>query len=99
MSPRVGIAGDPTGFPVMLQGELKEESMDSGLDQEELVLKVAEHYHQLLREKYLRGRSIQWPGVRVDSRRHAVINQWMKGVKPTTPWEVNCMVCAAASIL
>ena len=26
------------------------------------------------------------------------INQWMRGVKPKTPWEVNCMAYAAASI-
>ena len=66
----------------------------------ELVRKVEHHYHQLLRETNLRGRrKIKGPGVRVDSRQRAAINQWMQGVKSKTPWEVNCMVYAAASIL
>ena len=45
--------------------------------------KVEHHYHQLLTETNLRGkRSTKWPGVHVDSRQHAAINQWMRGVKP-----------------
>ena len=78
----------------MPQGEPEEEFVD------ELVRKVEHHYRQLLRETNLRGRrSTKWPGVRVDGRHCAAINQWMRGVKPKTPWEINCMVYAAASIL
>ena len=96
----VGSEGEPTGTPTEPQGESEEASMDSDPDLEELVRKVDHHYRQLLRETNLRGRrSTKWPGVRVDGRQRAVINQWMKGVKPKTPWEVNCMVYAAASIL
>ena len=40
--------------------------------------------------------STKWRGVRVDADRHAAIDQWMKGVKPKTPLEVNCMVYASA---
>ena len=73
--------------------------MDSDTGLEEMVEKVDQHYRRLLRDTNLRGRSTKWPGVRVDGRQRAVINQWMQGVKPKTPWEVNCMVYAAASIL
>ena len=74
--------------------------MNSDPDLEELVRKVNHHYRKLLRDTNSRGRrSTKWPGGRVDGRQRAVINQWMKGVKPKTPWEVNCMVYAAASIL
>ena len=73
--------------------------MDSDLGLEELVRKVNQHYCRLLRDTNLRGRrSIKLPGVCVDGRQHAVINQKMQGVKPKTSWEVNCMVYAAASI-
>ena len=100
MSPREGIVGDPAGIPVMPQGELEEESMDSNPDLEELVLKVDQHYRRLLRETNLRGsRSTKWTVVHVDSRKCAAINKWMGGVKPKTPWEVNCMVYATALIL
>ena len=83
----------------MPQGEPEEESMDSNPDLEELVLKVGQHYRRLLRENNQRGRSTKWNGVCLDSRKRAAINNWMRGMKPKTPWEVNCMVYAAASIL
>ena len=89
----VGNDGDPSGEKPAPQGEPKEESMDSAPDLDELVRKVEHHYCQLLRETNLRGRrSTKWPGVRVDGRQRAAINQWMRGVKSKTPWEVNCMV-------
>ena len=96
----VGTDGDPVGVPPEPQGESEEESMDSDPDLDEIVRKVDHHYRQLLRDTNLRGRrSTKWAGVRVDGRQRAAINQWMRGVKPKTPWEVNCMVYAAASIL
>ena len=95
----VGSEGELTGTSKDPQGESEEVSMDSDLGLEELVRKVNQHYRRLLRDTNLRGRrSIKWPGVCVDGRQHAVINQWMQGVKPKTSWEVNCMVYAAASI-
>ena len=96
----VGSEGEPTGTPTGPQGESEEVCMDSDPGLEEIVEKVAQHYRRLLRDTNLRGRrSTKWPGVRVDGRQRAVINQWMQGVKSKTPWEVNCMVYAAASIL
>ena len=94
----VGATRDPVGSSP--QGEPEEEPVDSSPDLDELVKQVVHHYRKLLRETNLRGRrSTKWPGVRVDGRQRAAINQWMRGVKPKTPWEVNCMVYAAASIL
>ena len=96
----VGSEGEPTGTPTDPQGESEEVCMDSDPGLGELVEKVDQHYRRLLRDTNLTGRrSTKWPGVRVDDRQCAVINQCMQGVKPTTPWEVNCMVNAAASIL
>ena len=74
--------------------------MDSDPDLEELVQKVDQHYRRLLRETNLKGRrSTKWNGVHAYSKQRAAINKWMRGVKPKTPWEVNCMVYAAAFIL
>ena len=96
----VGSEGEPTGTPTGLQGESEEVCMDSDPGLEGLVEKVDQHYRKRLRDTNLRGRrSTKWLGVCMDGRQCAVINQWMQGVKPKTPWEVNCMVYAAASIL
>ena len=73
--------------------------MDSNPDLDELVQNVDHHYRQLLRDTTLQERrSMKWPGVHVEGRQHVAINQWIRGVKPKTPWEVNCMAYAAASI-
>ena len=73
----MGTAGDLPGKEAVPQGEPEDESMDSYPFLDELVRKVKHHYRQLSRETKLGGRSTEWPGVRVDSRQRAAINQWM----------------------
>ena len=50
--------------------------MDSCPDLDELVKKVDHHNCKLLREINLQGRSTKWPGVHVDGRQRAAMNQW-----------------------
>ena len=59
--------------------------MDSDPGLEELVKNVDQHQSQLLRDTNLGGRSTNWPGVHMEGRQHAVINQWIQEVKPKTP--------------
>ena len=86
--------GEPTGTPIDPQGESEEISMDSNPGLEEFVRNVDQHYRQLLRNINLK-REEKFPSglgsVRVDCRQRAAIYQWTQGVKPKTPWEVNCM--------
>ena len=74
----VGSEGEPIGTPTGPQGESEEVCMDSDTGLEEMVEKVDQHYRRLLRDTNLRGRrSTKLPGVHVDGRQCAVINQWM----------------------
>ena len=81
-SPAVESKVEPTGTPTKSQGESEEDSMDSNPSLE--MIEVDQPYCQLLRETNLLG-----------GRQCAVIKQWMRGVKPKTLWEVNCIVYAA----